>query len=74
LARKCDWFVRVPGPAWPRVDLLGHHAALDAQDTRRRLPGVIAGEGVLESTLGGYQPVRGAPAAATPHDRRPRNR
>ena len=27
----------------------------------RRLPGVTSGEGVLESTLDGYQPVRGAP-------------
>ncbi|MDQ1511769.1 MAG: ribosomal protection tetracycline resistance protein [Actinomycetota bacterium] len=32
-----------------------------AQDLRRRLPGLTGGEGVVETTFGGYQPVRGAP-------------
>jgi ribosomal protection tetracycline resistance protein len=31
------------------------------QDLRRRLPGLTAGEGVLESTFDGYRPVHGDP-------------
>jgi ribosomal protection tetracycline resistance protein len=48
--------------------------AADAQDLQRRLPGVTAGEGVLESTLGGYQPVRGAPPRRRRTTADPRNR
>jgi ribosomal protection tetracycline resistance protein len=32
-----------------------------AQDLRRQLPGLTGGEGVAETTFGGYEPVRGAP-------------
>jgi ribosomal protection tetracycline resistance protein len=32
-----------------------------AQDIRRQLPGRTGGEGVVESSFGGYEPVRGAP-------------
>ena len=35
--------------------------AARAQDLRRQLPGLTGGEGVVETTFGGYQPVRGAP-------------
>jgi ribosomal protection tetracycline resistance protein len=31
------------------------------QDLRRQLPGLTGGEGVLESSFGGYEPVRGEP-------------
>jgi ribosomal protection tetracycline resistance protein len=48
--------------------------AADAQDLQRRLPGVTAGEGVIESTLGGYQPVRGAPPRRRRTTADPRNR
>jgi ribosomal protection tetracycline resistance protein len=48
--------------------------ASGAQDLQRRLPGVTAGEGVLESTLGGYQPVRGAPPRRRRTTADPRNR
>jgi ribosomal protection tetracycline resistance protein len=30
-------------------------------DLRLRLPGLTGGEGVIESSFSGYQPVRGAP-------------
>jgi ribosomal protection tetracycline resistance protein len=48
--------------------------AADAQELHRRLPGVTAGEGVLESTLDGYQPVRGAPPRRRRTTADPRNR
>jgi ribosomal protection tetracycline resistance protein len=35
--------------------------AADAQQLRRDLPALTAGEGVMETELGGYRPVRGAP-------------
>ena len=35
--------------------------AARAQDLRRELPGLTMGEGVVETTFGGYEPVRGAP-------------
>ena len=35
--------------------------AARVQDLQRRLPGLTGGEGVLESTFDGYQPVRGDP-------------
>ncbi|HEV3226752.1 MAG TPA: translation factor GTPase family protein [Acidimicrobiales bacterium] len=35
--------------------------AARAQDIRRELPGLTGGEGVGETSFGGYQPVRGAP-------------
>jgi ribosomal protection tetracycline resistance protein len=35
--------------------------AARAQDVRRQLPGLTGGEGVVETSFGGYQPVRGAP-------------
>jgi ribosomal protection tetracycline resistance protein len=48
--------------------------AADAQELQRRLPAVTAGEGVLESTLDGYQPVRGAPPRRRRTTADPRNR
>ena len=48
--------------------------AADAQVLQRRLPGLTAGEGVLESTLDGYQPVRGAPPRRRRTTADPRNR
>lgn len=48
--------------------------AADAQDLHRRLPGITSGEGVLESTLGGYQPVRTAPPRRRRTTADPRNR
>jgi len=35
--------------------------AARAQDLRRQLPGLTGGEGVVETSFGGYEPVRGAP-------------
>jgi ribosomal protection tetracycline resistance protein len=35
--------------------------AARAHDLRRQLPGLTGGEGVVETTFGGYQPVGGAP-------------
>ena len=35
--------------------------AARAQDLRRQLPGLTGGEGVVETSFGGYQPVRGTP-------------
>jgi ribosomal protection tetracycline resistance protein len=35
-------------------------AAAQVQDLRRELPGVTGGQGVVETTFGGYRPVRGA--------------
>jgi ribosomal protection tetracycline resistance protein len=35
--------------------------AARAQDLRRQLPGLTGGEGVAETSFGGYEPVRGAP-------------
>src|SRR5205807_255610 len=35
--------------------------AAQAQHLRRQLPGLTGGEGVLETSFGGYEPVRGAP-------------
>ncbi|HTT91760.1 MAG TPA: hypothetical protein VMF65_19555, partial [Acidimicrobiales bacterium] len=35
--------------------------AAEAQELRRRLPGLTAGEGVMETDFAGYQPVHGAP-------------
>ena len=35
--------------------------AARAQDVRRQLPGLTGGEGVVEMSFGGYQPVQGAP-------------
>ena len=35
--------------------------AARARDLQRQLPGLTGGEGVLETKLGGYEPVRGAP-------------
>jgi ribosomal protection tetracycline resistance protein len=32
-----------------------------AQDLRRQLPRLTGGEGIIESSFGGYQPVRGLP-------------
>jgi ribosomal protection tetracycline resistance protein len=35
--------------------------AARAQDLRRQLPGLSGGEGVADTSFGGYEPVRGAP-------------
>jgi ribosomal protection tetracycline resistance protein len=48
--------------------------AADAQNLHRVLPGITSGEGVLESHLGGYQPVRGAPPRRRRTTADPRNR
>jgi ribosomal protection tetracycline resistance protein len=48
--------------------------AAGTQDLQRSLPGVTGGEGVLESTPGGYQPVRGAPPRRRRTTADPRNR
>ena len=37
--------------------------AARAQDLRRQLPGLTSGEGVAETSFGGYQPVTGPPPA-----------
>ena len=37
--------------------------AARAHDLQRRLPGLTGGEGVLESSFAGYQPVSGEPPA-----------
>jgi ribosomal protection tetracycline resistance protein len=37
--------------------------AARAQDLTRQLPGLTSGEGVIETSFGGYRPVRGAPPA-----------
>jgi ribosomal protection tetracycline resistance protein len=35
--------------------------AARAQDLTRQLPGLTSGEGVIETSFGGYRPVRGVP-------------
>jgi ribosomal protection tetracycline resistance protein len=40
--------------------------AARVQDLQRQLPGLTAGEGVLESTFDGYRPVRGDPRRGPP--------
>ena len=44
------------------------------QDLQRQLPGLTAGEGVLESTFDGYRPVHGAPPTRPRTTPDPRNR
>ena len=46
----------------------GHLATIETalpaarvHDLQRQLPGLTGGEGVVETSFGGYQPVRGAP-------------
>jgi ribosomal protection tetracycline resistance protein len=54
----------VVGTPSPRGNLSVIEAFLPtarAQDLRRQLPGLTGGEGVAETTFGGYEPVRGAP-------------
>ncbi len=49
-----------------RTDLAVVEAILPAaraQDLTRQLPGLTSGEGVIETSFGGYRPVRGAPPA-----------
>jgi hypothetical protein len=36
--------------------------AVRAQDLQRQLPGLASGEGVAETSFGGYRPVVAAPA------------
>ena len=36
-------------------------SAMRAQDLQRQLPGLTSGEGVLDSSFAGYQPVNGEP-------------
>ena len=36
--------------------------AARAQDLQRQLPGLTSGEGVAETSFGGYRPVAAAPA------------
>jgi ribosomal protection tetracycline resistance protein len=43
-------------------------------DLQRRLPGLTGGEGVLESSFGGYQPVSGAPPTRRRTTANPLNR
>ena len=54
----------VVGTPSPRGNLSVIEALLPAsraQDLRRQLPGLTGGEGVVETSFGGYQRVRGAP-------------
>jgi ribosomal protection tetracycline resistance protein len=48
--------------------------AARVQELHRHLPGLTAGEGVLDSTLDGYQPVLGEPPVRTRTTVDPRNR
>jgi ribosomal protection tetracycline resistance protein len=48
--------------------------AAQTPDLQRRLPGLTAGEGVLESTFDGYRPVRGEPPVRPRTTVDPRNR
>ena len=54
-------------PSMPRVILARRYAveaelsAARARDLQLQLPALTAGEGVFESTFGGYQPVSGEP-------------
>jgi len=59
----------------------GRRCTLNAQvraarlhDIQSRLPDLTRGEGVLESTFGGYRPVAGEPPARPRTDRNPLNR
>jgi ribosomal protection tetracycline resistance protein len=62
---------------WVRGDLTTIEAVIPAArvpDLRRRLPGLTAGEGVLESTFDSYRPVRGAPPTRPRTTADPRHR
>ena len=48
--------------------------AARAQDLRRQLPGLTSGEGVAETSFGGYRPVIGRPPARRRALADPRNR
>jgi ribosomal protection tetracycline resistance protein len=50
----------------PHADLVALRALLPAaraQDLQRQLPGLTSGEGVAETSFGGYRPVTGPPPA-----------
>ena len=49
-------------------------SAARAHDLRRQLPRLTGGEGVLESSFAGYQPVSGDPPTRQRTDYNPRNR
>jgi len=60
-----------PVPGWtagtpvPRADLVALRALLPAaraQDLQRQLPGLTSGEGLAETSFGGYRPVTGPPS------------
>jgi len=56
----------VTGAASPRGDLARLEILLPsarAQDLQRQLPGLTSGEGVAETSFGGYRPVSGPPPA-----------
>jgi ribosomal protection tetracycline resistance protein len=63
-----------PSPQGHLSVIEGSLPAARVQELRRQLPGLTGGEGVVESSFGGYQPVRGAPptrrrATVNPLDR-----
>ena len=66
-------------PGSPEIS--GRRCTLDSQiraarlhDLQSRLPDLTRGEGVLESTFGGYRPVAGQPPSRPRTDRNPLNR
>src|SRR5262249_49800532 len=66
----------VAGTPSPRGELSVLEATLPASrvhDLRRQLPGLTGGAGVLESEVGGYQPVIGEPPTRNRATPRPFN-
>jgi ribosomal protection tetracycline resistance protein len=55
--------VGTPSPKGQLVVIEGTLPAARAQDLRRQLPRLTGGEGVAETSFGGYEPVRGTPSA-----------
>jgi hypothetical protein len=66
----------IVAPMRPSDDgaLRGALARLAEQDLQRQLPGLTAGEGVLESTFDGYRPARGDPPTRPRTTADPRHR
>jgi hypothetical protein len=44
--------------------------AARAQELQRRLPGLTSGEGVADTSFGGYRPMAGSPGQAQSRDGR----
>jgi ribosomal protection tetracycline resistance protein len=65
------------GTSVQRADLVAIQALLPAaraQDLQRQLPGLTSGEGVAETSFGGYLPVSGPPPTRPRTTADPRNR